>query len=360
MTDATFLFFFLSAVWLTWRLSEEPSLEGAAVLGITAAAAFLTRPEGLLSIALAVGWPLLSLAWRRAPLLRSLGAIALTAGVILLLIMPYLFWVKADRGHWALSVRPSALSAERAAGVTDERTRRIYADFKPDPQLYRRYGASLLRLNLYGVLFPFHLLGLASLGREGRRRQFFYVLCVGGYMGGVLWTLRKHNAMSDRYLMPAMVLLSALAGLGIARAAKLLGDRVASEKWRPVACGGLIAILTMAPSIFFLSTRNRQQLSFPVVAGWIRSQGGEARPVSSTVPQVNYLAGRRFLALPGTREEVRRQIEEERAQFFLYSERDVRSRKSDVAMLGACEWLEAPIVAEVPPGTEKIFLQRVK
>ncbi|HLY12562.1 MAG TPA: glycosyltransferase family 39 protein [Planctomycetota bacterium] len=360
MTDATFLFFFLSAVWLTWRLSVDPTLEGAVTLGITAAAAFLTRPEGLLSIALAVGWPLLCLAWRRAAALRSLGSIALAAGVVLLLIMPYLFWVKADRGHWAFSVRPSALSAERSAGITDERTRRIYADSKPDPQLYRRYGASLLRLNLYGLLFPFHLLGLARFRHADRARQAFYALCVIGYMGGVAWTLRKHNAMSDRYLMPAMVLLSALAGLGIVRAARLLGERIATEAWRPAAGGALIAALTVAPGLLFLGTRNQQQVSFPIAASWIRSQGGENRPISSTVPQVNYLAGRRFLPLPNTREEVRRQIVEERAQFFLYSERDVRSRTPDVRMLVACEWLEAPIEAAGPPGTEKLFLQRVK
>lgn len=360
MTDGTFMFFFLSAAWLTWRLSEEPTLEGAVVLGIVAAAAFLTRPEGLLSIAMALGWPLLSLLKHRPSPMRTLGAVALAAGVILLLIAPYLFWVRGERGHWALSVRPSAISAEVAVVGGDEATRREYAVAKTDYKLYRRYGASVLRLNLYGVLFPFHLLGLAGLRRANRRALAFFFLCTGGYLGAVLYTLRTHNAMSDRYLMPAMALLSALAGLGIARAARMLADRLPDEKRALLAWGGVVVLLTVVPNVLLLRPRNTQQRSFPLAAAWIRAQGGEDRPVSSNVAQVNYLAGRRVLPMPTTREEVRRQIDQERAQFFIYTERDVASRPRDVELLRSCEWLAAPLEIESPPGTEKVFVQRVK
>src|SRR5206468_579871 len=50
MTEGTYFFFFFSAMWLTWRMAEEPSLARGVVLGAAAAGAFLTRPEGLLPI----------------------------------------------------------------------------------------------------------------------------------------------------------------------------------------------------------------------------------------------------------------------------------------------------------------------
>ncbi|RPH37913.1 MAG: hypothetical protein EHM91_14470, partial [Planctomycetota bacterium] len=75
MTEGTFMFFLFGTMWLTFRMMEEPRLDRAAVLGATAAAAFLTRVEGLLAVALAIGWPLLEAIRQRDGRIRRVGAV---------------------------------------------------------------------------------------------------------------------------------------------------------------------------------------------------------------------------------------------------------------------------------------------
>src|SRR5262245_10733796 len=229
MTEGTYMFFLFSSLWLTWRMMEEPSLERGAALGAAAAATFLARPEGLLAVAMALAWPAAALAIRRDRVLPRGGGMLVALAVILLLVAPYLFWVKAQRGKWGLSVRPSALSAEKAIAGTDEQ------DPVKKSRLYGIYAHSMFRMTALGVLIPFTLLGLASLRGIGLRPALFYLSFPIGLLGGPLYVLRTHDFMSVRYLLAGMTLLHALTGLGLTAAIAWLARRWPEARWRPVA-----------------------------------------------------------------------------------------------------------------------------
>jgi 4-amino-4-deoxy-L-arabinose transferase-like glycosyltransferase len=358
MTEATFMFLFVSSMWLTWRMMEEPSPERGVVLGLASAAAFLTRPEGILAIMLALGWPVVEILRRREAGAKRIGEVLLMLAVILVALSPYLFWVKSVRGHWAFSIRPSLISAERATGIYSGPEDRG-SSLLGAPKLYKDYVQSILRLNLHGALFPFHLIGLASLGGLGLRRGLFYFSFLGGLLGGVLYTLRQHNAMSDRYLMVAMTLFMALAGVGIVSAFRHAARRWPEARWRPAACATLILLIAVIPGLRWLSLRRLEDRSFSEAARWIRSQGNPSPSVSGT-SQVAYLSGGRILPLPSSPDEIRRDIDVDRVGFFVYDSRDLKALSPTVKMLASCQWLEPAVKIEGPPGTLNIYVQRVK
>ena len=65
MTEGTFAFFLFSSMWLGWRSLEEPSIERSMLAGLSAAAAYLTRAEGVLAMVLIPAWQGVELLIRR-------------------------------------------------------------------------------------------------------------------------------------------------------------------------------------------------------------------------------------------------------------------------------------------------------
>lgn len=356
MTESTFMCFFLGSMAMTWRMAEQPSMERGITLALAASGAFLTRPEGILAVVLAVCWPAADLLARRKLDGKALGALAVMTVSLMVLMFPYLLWVKSVRGHWGLSVRPSLLSAELATGVQAGSEGRTGVG---SSKLYWNYFQSILRLNLHGALFPFHLLGLWSLKSIGLRRILFYGAFTGGLMGGVLLTLRMHDAMSDRYLMVPMTLLGGLAGLGLATLVREAARRRPDARWRPALCGALVLALAVLPSFRWLHVRRMEDRSYAVAADWIRSQGKPVRAVSGTA-QVAYLAGARPVLPPATPEQLRSQIEKNGVEYFVYDERDVASRVPMVGMLASSALVGPAETFRGPAGTLAVYVQRVR
>jgi len=354
MTEGAYFFFLFGTLWLTFRMTAEPGPVRGAVLGASAAAAFLTRPEGLLAIALSLAWPaVFILRHHRAPALRIAG-IATTALVILLMTSPYLFWVKVQRGHWALSVRPSAIAGERSlgAGAQGEET----ADSQA--VLYRQYARALFRLS--GVMIPFFLLGLPSLRKVDMWNGLLYFSFPVGQLIGILVAMRRHNFMSERYLLAGMTLLMPVAALGILRVLDWLSHRP-GPAGRPALGAVLVLLLTVAPGVRCLRLRRVECLSFPAAARWIQSQPGpRPRGMSGPVEQVAYLCGTRSYYTPAGRDDLRQSLKTLPVDYLVYSEKDVTNRAEYVRMLRSCEELEPAVAIAGTPGTWTVYIHRVK
>lgn len=360
MTEGTYFFFFFSSVALTLQMAEQPTLVRGIVLGAAAASAFLTRPEGLLPIALAVIWPTLFVfRYRKAPLLRFAG-ILLTTATIVLALSPYLLWVRSVRGCWALSARPAAISGERAVGVTEQLPPEGGDDVPQGRGVYfRLYLRSLFRLT--GVLIPFYLLGVASLRGLDRLRTAVYFSFPMGQMAGVLITLRTHNFMTERYILAGMTMMAVVAALGMLRAWSWATTRWSWASVRPAAGGAFIAVLAVLPGVRCLKLRRQDCLSYPVAARWIREQHWpQLRGMSGPVEQVAYLCGVRSYYTGLTPELLRRQIREMPVDCYVYSQKDVESRPDYVKMLQSSPDLLPPESIAGPKGTVTVFVQRVK
>jgi hypothetical protein len=358
MTEGTFHFFLFSAHWMTWRVINAPSAARSVVLGAAAAGAFLTRPEGLLAIALAAGWPVIALIRKRDAVAMRLAGLVLTVLVAATALAPYLLWVKSQRGRWALSSRQSVISVEQEMGVSD--AVRAGEQVRPPSYWYGVFLQGLLRLTLYGAWIPFFIAGLVTLRRPGPPGRWFYFSLPLAYLAAILYTLRSHPFMTDRYLMAPMALLAVLAGLGMDATIQALARRWPDARWRPAAGGALVLAFTIVPFAKCLWPRRTECRSYPVAARRILQDGPRPRAMSGPAEQVSYLCGVRSYYSEQTHAGIRRQIEETGVDCWVYTEQDVARRQEYVRMLRTCPSLQAPVEVEGPPGTVKLYYQRAK
>jgi 4-amino-4-deoxy-L-arabinose transferase-like glycosyltransferase len=357
MTEGTFIFFLFSSMWLTHRILEEPSLERGAVLGAAAAGAFLTRPEGLLALALAVGWPLFELVRRRQDLAKRAGGVAVTVVVLILLLSPYLLWVKSVRGRWGLSVRPAAVTAEGAVGLnTEESGERNSLDRR---RLYRIYFASMFHLTLYGALIPFYVVGFASLKGIPLRKALIFFSFPLGQLGGVLYALQTATFMSERYLMAGMSLMGVVAAMGMVTVLRGAARRWPESRFRPLLCGTAFLLVVGIPLLRCLKVRHMEYRSYPAAAAWILAHG--PRPKAMTgLEQVAYYCGSRSYYSPRERGALIEFLKRQPLDYFVYSEKDVQGFPKYVALLRSFDRLEPAVVVEGGPGTAKVYIHRVK
>jgi hypothetical protein len=225
--------------------------------------------------------------------------------------------------------------------------------------LYRVYAVSLFRLSHYGLLVPFYLVGLAGLRRVGGWNALFYLSFPLGQLGGILFALRKHDFMSERYVMAAMALLGGLAGYGMVEAYRAAARRWPDCRWRAAACGAALVLLLSVLSVRSLKPRRLELVGYRGAAEWIRARQGAPVRVSG-LEQVAYYCGSRSYYLPGTCAELGAFLNGERLDYVAYSQKDVESRPEYVAMLRSCPRLEAPLEYQGPPGSWKVYFQRVK
>jgi 4-amino-4-deoxy-L-arabinose transferase-like glycosyltransferase len=354
MSEGTFVFFFFSTAWLVWRVMEQPGLDRAALAGLAAVAAYLTRPEGILAVALAVAWPVAEAIRRRDRLAVRLGGAAVTLGVVLVVALPFLLWVKSVKGHWALSAKWSVDSAGRAFEI---------ASASPSGRDWGRYadfGVSMIRL-MYYVGIPFYFLGL--LGLRGLRWRdglyFFSFPC--GYLAGLLWALRSHPWMSHRYLLPAMEMLGVLAALGLLIAARFLARRWPAPRWQAAALG-LVALVTVGPSLRLLGLRRDEAASLRDAAAWMRAQGPPERSVVSTQDQLGYLSGSKMVWYPETWDEFLALLQDQRPAFVAYTDKDLGRKPPYVDRLRECDRLAPAVTFKDPSrkGVWTVYVHRVQ
>jgi len=354
LTEGAFHFFLFAAMDLTGRMSDEPVLERATVLGCCAAAAYLVRPEGLLAIALAVGWPAIALVTRRDRIgLRLLG-IALTVGAIALLVSPYLFWIHSVRGSFSLSMRPSMDSARRAVTVLEEA-----GAGEGRSAAYGSFFKGLYRFT-YLVMIPFYVIGLKALGRIKIGALLFYFSLPACYLAALLLTLRVHSFMSWRYLTAPMSMLLVIPALGLLEVFRESARRWPGRTWQAPACGAVLLLFGVLPGFRTLEVSRTELVNCEAAARWIRERGGPMRCISGPIQQVAYLAGRPSCYSALTAAGLRDQIRNDPVDCFVYSGGDVLKRASYVEMLRSCDLLEPPVEILGPRGSVPLYIQRVK
>lgn len=356
MTEGTFFFFSLSSMWLTWRMMERPSLDRAAVLGAAAAGAFLCRVEGLLAIVLAAALPLADALLRRREVPKALAGVGLTLVAAALVLSPYLLWVKAERGRWALSVRPSAVSAEQAV-VGEESTSTVPPEDRA--RFYRIYLTSMFRLSLYGALIPFFVVGCACLRQVPRRQTLFYLSFPLGHLGGVALALRTATFMSERYIYLGNALLGGVTALGMVAALRAAARKWPDARLRPALCGAAMLLLIVLPALKAFKVRRLECRSYPEAAKWILAHG--PRPTAMTgLEQVAYYCGARSYYTPREKGALLQWLDREKMDYFVYSEKELQKDPEYVAMLRSLDRLEPPVEIPGAPGTWTVYVQRVK
>jgi 4-amino-4-deoxy-L-arabinose transferase-like glycosyltransferase len=127
MSESTYIFFFVTSIWLAWEASVQRKGYLFPLTGLSLAAAYLTRAEGIVLLFIIPFW--LSLAClrdTRHALLKGLLHISLIVAVFTLGAMPYLIFIHKQKGQWLFTKQLAALqfigSREAIIEATDSET----------------------------------------------------------------------------------------------------------------------------------------------------------------------------------------------------------------------------------------------
>ncbi len=348
MSEATFAFFLFWSAWLCWKGLEEPSLELSLLAGMAAVAAYLTRPEGMLAVALVLLWPLAELLRRRDRAALRLGGLAACGMIMLLLAFPFLLWVRSVTGRWEISAKTSVLVAGKALTNPDS--------LPYDAGRYGKFVQSVGRMT-YLVTLPLYLLGLWALKGVGRRGALFYFSFPLGYFAGLLLSMRTVGHTSLRYVVPGMAMLSVLAALGAVDVIRRLARRWPEPRWTLVS-QAMVALISVGVSVKCFMPQRTEQAAVCEAAQWIRAQGPGAR-VYSTIDKVGYLSGAKLAGFNGEWGGFLKDVARDPATWFVYLDKDLDHRSPDyLGRLAESDLVRPPVVFPDPPrkGVWKVFV----
>lgn len=269
MTEGTFMFFLFAAIWLGTETVDTPRWWTAVLAGLSAGAAFLTRPEGLIVLVGIPCWILASI-WKGRWGIRLLTVAIFAAGPMVLML-PYIALVG------------SLSKKESFEVVVGEKTRAVEADpetgKKRDP--YRDLGRNLIKVS-YIVFIPLMLLGIPLLRRQWRMLVYFSFPVL--YWIAIAWATSRNPSTSYRYLLPGLALFLPLCGLGLSWL------RASHRQWAALAVLA-ICLVRVVP------TNRMDERPYREAAAWIRMQQSAPR-VMTTTDKIAYLSGGKWIRVP--------------------------------------------------------------
>lgn len=347
MTEGTFAFFFFSSMWLCWRSIEEPSLERSIVAGLAACAAYLTRAEGILAVALVTFWPAAVALGRREGRFRRLAGVGVGIAAILILAFPFLVWVKSQMGTWKLSAKVSVNEAGRSFESAQPRDEDIGA--KQGKSVwsgrYMKFVQSMGRLT-YFVTVPFLILGFWGLRGHGWRGTLFYFSFPLLYLAGLLWSLRGVPYMSYRYLIPSMNLLMVMAGLGVGVLLRRWPDP-RRTRWALAAVGAAVFVM-LVPS---LRPHRHEESGYREAGRWLAAHKAPGAQFYTTTDKLNFLAGGGIRGFPPGLAAFRKEVEKSPAAYYVIVEKDMKEVRPFVEWLRSSGKVGEPVtIAAGSPG----------
>lgn len=357
-SDGVYLALFLGSVACLWRALSRGSLPAAAASGALAGLAYLTRPEGLGLVLVALGLAALQVVRREWSLARATRfGVAIGLGLAFT-SSPYLLALRAQSGEWRISQKKSlghlagveeyrgpvvgsaapraeappgsdraapggALAGDAARAVPPwvepslgERRAGARAREQGGARLGQElseFGGNLSSTLRRGALV-FLLVGcFAARGRPGPRGRF--VLAVVGVFALVLlahqWNV---GYLSRRHLLPPLVAAFGYAALGVDALGGLAARTLARTRLRiapATASAALLGIVALANGAKAIRPERSEALAERRAAEWVRERDAAPGFVAAARRRVAYYAGARWAALPpafepGTFEEMRR------------------------------------------------------
>ncbi|HNR11840.1 MAG TPA: glycosyltransferase family 39 protein [Thermodesulfobacteriota bacterium] len=302
ISDATFLFFFISSL----ALGMEPTgpgkshFWGTAAAGLCAACAYLTRPEGILAIGFLLIWYGLFVSMQYRYLRKAVVQSVILLATFVILAFPYAAFIKAHTGIWQLSMKPSVSKSLHVLSVFDDQEQStgfyhatqpgfgegaLLAPVKPNPwidnpTIMQSVSAPVLKLiETYPyVLFLFFIVGCRVCWRQKLRypgsalamltAMHLIVLCYVFYSIGYV---------SRRHFVPLIAMSLPIAGLGFWELHRLVAQwaaRMSSNGSETIIkrAGIIMAALTvliLAPKA--LKSQGADKIPIKEAGMWIKS-----------------------------------------------------------------------------------------
>ncbi len=305
MTEGTFMFFFIAAIWLGWETVKTPRWDLGLLSGLSAGAAYLARAEGILAVVGIPGWLAVS-CWRGRPALRAV-TVLLAAAAGLAAMFPFLLWSRSVTGRWTISAKGSVQAVEgkqvRPPEVTEKRGERRVR--KPVKEMMRH----VTKVSYWAVL------PLLVLGTLGIRRTWavpYWLSFPLLYWVAIIWATTRNPYTSYRYLLPGMALMLPLGVAGV--------EWILRRFRRGTLLPWAVAVLVLVLAPRNLRPIRAEERSTRTAGAWIASQPGR-KMVFSTTDKVSWYAETPMRDMPVSWEVLLEVLHE--IDYLVYTQKDL-------------------------------------
>lgn len=387
MTESTYIFFFVSGVWLSWEMLRSGSRVLSVLAGLSSALAYYTRPEGLGIWLIAVPWLFLIGFWERESSSRPLYTALMFTQVIVALVLPYVLLIHEETGRWHITKKGSAqqiIGYEVAPEPSEERTITVKLRKSDTERLFEwKEKGNYPLIGLYIVekfikvcyfpFVPFLLLGLFTVRQNSacsggtlrcafgyilniRMALFsrspageFFVISIFLLYFAVLFKLATSSYyVSGRYLLPLVALSAIWVGAGLERTAQYISNvNLKGFKMSFDRVTIILFIFIMAFTFPKAIKIKRQDEVMQKEAGyWLKHQKDKKSPVIIGLQKVAFYADGLYIPLPrGDYDALVKAARENAVDYlFVYSEtiepKVLRLLDNNKDFLFLKEWME--------------------
>jgi 4-amino-4-deoxy-L-arabinose transferase-like glycosyltransferase len=350
LSDPTYTFFFISAVWLGWETLKGDGWKFPFLAGLATGLAYLTRAEGI-GVLLVLGPWLLFRSYR-----KNGYAVLILIVSFFLVASPYILYLRSYTGTWTISRKPSVdrvvvlikkrlfFQEPKVAKATKEfhdTIQRLEGKKQSPPSGLSRW---LGGLGSFSKLFVetfhplFFLLFMVGLVRRKVPPRWAdgegFLLSVVALYALVMYWLATLSYISHRYLISLVALCLIWSGRGLREFHHWLLRRISWEKWgkmtiRPervmVILTAVIAIIVLPMTI---SPQRAEKRGRKEAGLWIKNNSISSPSIFTDMVRVNHYAGGRliFLGEEGVSYgEILERARREGADYLVMSDRKIES-----------------------------------
>jgi 4-amino-4-deoxy-L-arabinose transferase-like glycosyltransferase len=324
LSDVTYTFFFISAIWLGWRALKTEDWKMFLLAGFAIGFAYLDRAEGIgLLLPLSL-WIFL----RKNRFHKKSGWTKGFAIIILLLSFlfvasPYVLYLRSYTGTWTISRKPAVnkvmlLIKEKLffQKLEDKRVEK-FDHFVQKLQQERDGGGSgfvkwlkgtgsffkFFVMTCHPLLFLLFIVGLIKRRvNPSWRGEGFLISNLLLYVLILFW-LASSSYISHRYFVPFVVLCLVWSGRGLMETHLWLREKISSKRWekarflesRGLLCLTLITVIAILPSAIHPSRKGK--IARKEAGLWIKNHSASKPPIFTDMVQVNHYAGGQWVPL---------------------------------------------------------------
>jgi len=324
LTDTTYDFFFVSAIWLGWKALKTEDWKMFILAGLATGLAYLDRAEGIGVLLPLSFW----IFFRKSGAHKKKGCPKGLAIIILLLSFllvasPYILYLRSYTGTWTISRKPAVNKVvhlikeklffqkleDKGVEKFDHFVQKLQREGDGASsglvKWLKRTGSffEFLVETCHPLLFLFFMVGLIkrrvlpSWSGEG-----FLIANLLVYAPILFW-MASSSYISHRYFVPFVVLCLVWSGRGFTESYVWLQQKISSKRWekvrflesRGLLCLTLITVIIILPSTIHPSRKGK--IIRKEAGLWIKNNSASKPPVYTDMVQVNHYAGGRWIPL---------------------------------------------------------------
>jgi 4-amino-4-deoxy-L-arabinose transferase-like glycosyltransferase len=324
LSDTTYTFFFISAIWLGWKALKTEDWKMFLLAGFATGLAYLDRAEGigvLLPLSL---WIFL----RKNGFHKKKGCTKGLATIIflvsfLLVASPYILYLRSYTGTWTISRKPAVNKVvhlikeklffqkleDKGVEKFDHFVQKLQREGDGASSglvgWLKRTGSffEFFVETCHPLLFLFFIVGLIKRrGPPSWSGEGFLIANLLVYAPILFW-LASSSYISHRYFVPFVVLCLVWSGRGFTETYVWLRQKLSSKRWekvrflesRGLLCLTLITVIAILPSTIHPSRKGK--IARKEAGLWVKNNSASKPPIYTDMVQVNHYAGGQWIPL---------------------------------------------------------------